>query len=257
MVPDPFTAEVLSTHSRVVNLLLPEGLLVSLVRDSEDMTALSIEVPELPTGDAASGAFSQGAFSRRGTVIRSASLTVSLGTERRFTGKPLAGGFPERLGESLRAAILRLSGDDGFASVLSKPRNVFARKAAEILAEGLAGLPKLLGLGIGFTPSGDDFLTGYLMASDLRGASAGGLRRSIEERLAGTTPGGRTLLYLAVRKSYPCYLLRFWRGLRLVDGTRISATTVSEAVRGARTHGETSGLDAVAGFAWFLLTRRG
>lgn len=269
LVPDPFTAEIASLHSRVVNLLLPDGLLVSLVKDPGDMTALAIEVPGLPNVDLASRV-----FTRSGGVIRSSSAyAVRLGSGRTFAGKPLRGRFSDGLGQTLRSEILRLSGSDGFASVLDNPQNAFARRAGAILADGEQGLSRLLGLGIGFTPSGDDFLTGYLMASDLwcasRGASgaqegssaqetsAAGLRESIGARLAETTAGGRTLLYLALRKSYPWYLLRFWRSIRVIDGDRRPGADLSEAVQCAARHGETSGLDALTGFAWFLLTRKG
>ena len=270
LVPDPFTAEVMSVHSRVVNLLLPEGFLVSLVRDPGDMTALAIEVPGLPTGDFDSRLFSrEGADvrSRRSTFGSQGELIIALGSGRTFTGGLLRGGLAEGLGETLRSAVLGFSGDDGFASLLAEPRNVFARRAAEVLAQGDEELSKLLGLGIGFTPSGDDFLTGYLMASDLwcasRGSSAAeegstaSLRRGIHDRLSKTTPGGRTLLYLALRKSYPCYLLRFWRSIRPSNGGRIAGDRVAAAARRAAEHGETSGLDALTGFTWFLLTRKG
>ncbi len=270
LVPDPFTAKVMSVHSRVVNLLLPEGFLVSLVRDPGDMTALAIEVPDLPKSD-----FDSRLFSRRGAVVRSrlstfgsrGELIIALGFGRTFTGGPLRGSLSEGLGEALCSAVLGFSGDDGFASLLAEPRNIFARRAADLLAQGGEELSKLVGLGIGFTPSGDDFLTGYLMASDLwcasRGSSAAeeastaSLRRGIHDRLSETTPGGRTLLYLALRKSYPCYLLRFWRSIRASNGGRLAEDRVAAAARRATDHGETSGLDALTGFAWFLLTRKG
>ncbi len=270
LVPAPFTAEVMSVHSRVVNLLLPEGFLVSLVRDPGDMTALAIEVPGLPNNG-----FDCRVFSRSGALVRSppstsgskGELVIALGSGRTFSGGLLRGSLGDGLGATLRSAIPGLSGDDGFVSLLAEPRNQFARRAAEVLARGEGELPKLLGLGIGFTPSGDDFLTGYLMASDLWRASgrdagveeaaAARLRKSIDARLAETTAGGRTLLYLALRKSYPCYLLRFWRSIRLNNGGRLPANRVVTAVGRAADHGETSGLDALTGFAWFLLTRKG
>lgn len=270
LVPDPFTAEVASVHSRVVNLLLPEGFLVSLVRDPGDMTALAIEVPRLPNSG-----FDSRLLSRSGALVRSrpstfgskGELAIALGSGRTFSGGLLRGSLADGLGETLRSAILGLSGDDGFVSLLAEPRNQFARRAAEVLAQGDAELSRLLGLGIGFTPSGDDFLTGYLMASDLwcasgsdagvGEASAARLRQSIGDRFTETTPGGRTLLYLALRRSYPWYLLRFWRRIRVIDGDQLYKAGVSEAVKRAATHGETSGLDALTGFAWFLLTRKG
>jgi hypothetical protein len=228
-----------------------------LVRDAGDMTALAIEVPGLTGFDGASGTFS-----------REVCLRIASG--RTFTGKPLRGRFADGLGETLRSAILEISREEGFASVLDTPRNAFARKAKEILSQSAETLSPLLGLGVGFTPSGDDFLAGYLMASDLWSASRGNsrdaedakisatrLREGVRDRLGETTPGGRTLLYLALRKSYPWYLLRFWRSIRVIDGDRRPGADVSEAVQCAAGHGETSGLDALTGFAWFLLTRKG
>ena len=261
LVPDSFDAEVLSVHSRVVNLLLPSGVLVSLVRNPGDMTALAIQVPELDPGRIGSVT-----FSRRGAYLRGipAGVAVSLEGARGFAGRPLRGRFFEGAAQELRSAVLRRGSEEGFASLLSRPRNAFARRAASIVAEGPGAFSRLVGLGIGFTPSGDDFLTGYLMASELwsrfhrRSDGADektpALGASIEERLGSTTPGGRTLLSLALRGSYPCYLLRFWRSLRGLDGTRGSTAAVEQAVRRVAEHGETSGLDAVTGFVCFLLT---
>ncbi len=278
LVPDPFDAEVLSIHSRVVNLLLPPGLLVSLVRDPGDTTALAIQVPGLEPQ-----ACESLSFHRRGALLRSSvseskgrqgrvaggpvglSFAVSLEGARAFTGRALRGEFFDGAGEVLRTAILRYSGEEGFASLLDDPGNAFARKAGKIVAEGPGALSKLVGLGIGFTPSGDDFLTGYLMASELRSrgyrgpstdaeGAAAALRAAIAGRLGSTTPGGRTLLYLALRGSYPCYLLRFWRRLRGLPGSGETEAAVDDAVRRVSLHGETSGLDAATGFVWFLLT---
>ena len=281
LVPSRFVATPYSVHERVVNFALPENLLVSLVTELREMTAFAIHVPDLDP-HMISGNYK---LERRGnseillTKARE-KHSVYLEGATLFRGQPLGGRLSTELGDSLRRAVLAVAGDDGFGSLLGEPRNVFANRAKSLLGRPqrsrLSGrkevgtdwrnvtgeLERLVGLGIGFTPSGDDFIVGYLLAAEVGGNSSlrGQLLSRIEGRRGTTTPGGTTLLHLALNGSYPCYLLRFWWHLRGIGEVAHSGTTarelrVREAVRDATAHGASSGVDAVAGFTWFVLTR--
>lgn len=261
LVPKEFRAPLFSLHDRVVNFILPEKLLVSLVTEGRDMTAMAFHTPDLSPRSVASG----DELHRSGDDLvivspQGGKRRLSLNKARQFRGNPLPGRLSAALGEGLREAILESAVEEGFASLLGEPQNVFAKRATKLLrpphrgGTGKSGPEGLVGLGIGFTPSGDDFLAGYLLAAKVAGESANsrGLFAGVRERLGKTTPGGATLLHLALKGSYPCYLLRFWWCLRQI-GT--GGAALEEAVRDAAHHGETSGLDAVTGFTWFVLTR--
>ena len=104
-------------------------------------------------------------------------------------------------------------------------------------------LSKLVGLGIGFTPSGDDFLTGAMLYEVLSGSYLIN-RESILTRLSKTTEGGRTLLVMAVKNSFPYYLKVF------AESIYAGKSSFDDIVKRALEHGSTSGSDAIAGFLW-------
>ncbi|MFW6294057.1 MAG: DUF2877 domain-containing protein, partial [Spirochaetota bacterium] len=72
----------------------------------------------------------------------------------------------------------------------------------------------LVGLGGGFTPSGDDFLVGMLAARALLGepSPAGASLERLLGRCSATTLPGATILRQALRGCFPAYLCRFARG---------------------------------------------
>ena len=113
-------------------------------------------------------------------------------------------------------------------------------------------LSGLVGLGVGFTPSGDDFICGALAATDsMRAVAASpGLEVGpILDRLSTTTLAGATLLSLAGAKSFPAYLVQFVS--QLIES---KMSGVEDAVHMAIGHGATSGTDALVGFLWMLGT---
>jgi hypothetical protein len=127
-----------------------------------------------------------------------------------------------------------------------------------------------VGLGIGFTPSGDDFISGALLTDIfLRTAVAGGTSSeghasvpngatetagatgteaphlntgAIRRSLRKTTSGGATLLRLALAGKPPGYQLQILAALIQGDVNRIIAI--------AHSHGHSSGLDALTGIIW-------
>ena len=121
----------------------------------------------------------------------------------------------------------------------------------------IRGLSCLVGLGIGFTPSGDDFISGALLAECLLnsvGDSTGGAERQaidrdeIRESLDRTNAGGKTLLWQTLQYRFPFYLLELARGFLEAHGLVEMRRTMARAA----SYGETSGTDAAAGFFWLL-----
>ena len=161
---------------------------------------------------------------------------------------------PEDQGASLR--------EDACDHVPEKPQDdVFVRRAREILQSGR--LEELVGLGIGLTPAGDDFLCGVLAVEVMTGSEAAAIhevhigrgartsdrlvdRDRLGQRLSGTTPPGRALLSAALEGHFPAYLLDMVARLDRPE----QAHAVVDRARG---HGATSGIDALSGLVWGLL----
>jgi hypothetical protein len=118
-----------------------------------------------------------------------------------------------------------------------------AVKTANIPGNLLIDLGFLVGMGIGFTPSGDDLLAGIMLYETISGVNLIN-RRSIWDKLSGTTEGGRTLLMLALHNSFPNYLKQFAESVCTKD------IYPGEAVKRAIMHGSTSGSDSLTGFIW-------
>jgi hypothetical protein len=119
-----------------------------------------------------------------------------------------------------------------------------ARRRATLAGPGAAAV---VGLGLDFTPSGDDFLAGALLAeARLPGGGRALDRAAIARALGGTHPRGRTLLALARRGSFRRYLPR------VLDGLAASASQADAdaAVVEAAAHGETPGTNTMVGLLW-------
>lgn len=118
----------------------------------------------------------------------------------------------------------------------------------------------LVGLGVGLTPSGDDFLAGALLAQELchaSGTCCSSLNRTaIEQRLHATTSAGQTLVAAAVRRQFPAYLLQLTERLFTVEACPGAATPPAAPQRvesGLLEHGQTSATDAAVGMLWFFM----
>lgn len=129
----------------------------------------------------------------------------------------------------------------------------------------LMGLSPLVSLGIGLTPSGDDFLSGVLLGERMLSLLLISNPKKVEgetgkrhhlrvERneifasLAKTTFAGRTLLLQALRGQFPAFILKLVN--RMARSS--SVDEMMESVSEAGSHGETSGIDASVGLLWFL-----
>lgn len=145
-----------------------------------------------------------------------------------------------------------------------------ASEAISVLADGLrrddaaaAGeaASRLAGLGVGLTPSGDDMLTGAMVAlTVVRGDAASGLRRAIcDAAVPRTTRVSAAYLEAAAggEAGEAWHRLRdaLAGSARTAKGTgapvvaaEAEAARVEEAARGVMAFGETSGADMLAGF---------
>ena len=125
----------------------------------------------------------------------------------------------------------------------------------------LRGLSGVVGLGIGLTPSGDDFIAGVLLGERIMsllfaaGERAEGNispwiveRKEIGNVLDRTSYWGRTLIWQALQNQFPHYLIKAVRGLARAQSSEEMVKTVKKAV----SHGETSGTDALTGLLWYL-----
>ncbi len=161
--------------------------------------------------------------------------------------------------------------DSGRAADTTAASTCFVNEARRVLAPP-PGIPcagaidRLVGLGEGLTPSGDDFVVGALAAWSLAGAPPipDITRARIVASTDETTLPGATVVRQAVRGRYPAYLIRFATEIRIVcaglAAGRVAGGVlrrrIAAAVRCAANHGHTSGIDAVTGFAFGLTTAR-
>ncbi|HUX19900.1 MAG TPA: DUF2877 domain-containing protein [Spirochaetia bacterium] len=279
LVPAPaWSGAVVSIYSTAVNLLHPDGLLVGLVAAEGQMSPFSLLVPELfRASTGANGVLLQVAMPCRlsGNQLRIGPLTVELDAATIWSGllEPHLEGGISTPGNSLRRleeALGAAGTEGGFLSMIiaTASPTIFNRKASELLAQieetagsrasVLAGLSGLVGLGIGFTPSGDDFISGALLAEQMTAGRGGRIdREEIRYALGRTNYGGRTLLSSVLDRRFPDYLLQLASSLHaseLVGQSDEGAASrlVVAAVRAAASHGETSGTDAMSGAAWYL-----
>jgi hypothetical protein len=264
---------VLAVFPRAVNIEVAT-FCVSLVSDWQAMTSLSIAVPELfhPVRQGLRAAL------QPATVVYRVGGHLRLPIDAATTlDIPLTGAA--RWDGALRASDVRslaLHRTDTLARLLCRHGRaggmlgLYAGEAATspllwstiVSLRPQDGLSHLVGLGIGLTPSGDDFLTGVLLA-DCMVAYAGGAyrlpidRQEIAEALERTTSAGRTLLWQALQGAFPAYLLALARCFGGEQGASMASPGSDNAdfepclVR-ILAHGHTSGTDAAVGFLWYL-----
>lgn len=272
LVPSRFTGTVAGVHAGVLNIDAG-GYFVSLLKDPRDRTALSVLVhregsePLWAPGPDRSGPVQPGA-----SVEGSPTHLDVTGAGRihydprvpRFSGflanaRGIAASHPARLTERCRDVLEQLEScpDDhrGFVPlILSRPAGTdpFVERARRILTEAVRegrprlDLSRLVGLGPGFTPAGDDFLAGVMLAEKFLGDYHCPVRldrEAVRAALARTTTGGATLLRLALAGRPPLVAHRIYAIMDRSDAT-------AGAIRAARRYGHSSGLDLLAGFLW-------
>ena len=264
MVPLAVMLRVHSVFDRAVNLEgASNGALVSLVVRPRDMAATAVLVDRFPAGVELGGPLMIGgspAAGADGPPLPRVGCEGSARWEGRL-GATTSDSYPaEGLAHRLEALVKTHGRDGGMAPLVSAAADTPVTRFARAAIEGQGGpdWSRLVGLGIGLTPSGDDFLTGALLAECLlaagcarphhpgaqRANAEGALsddisvdRATIAARLGGTTAAGRTLLVAALEERFPAYLLN------LVE----TAIADGELTADHLEHGHSSATDSVCG----------
>jgi hypothetical protein len=133
----------------------------------------------------------------------------------------------------------------------SSNNDPFVTRARRILASEVPveeKLPRLVGLGIGFTPSGDDFVCGALLGWPALRANSK-VRDALWRTLPRTTPGGSSALRLALSDLPPLAHQQI--------AAACNAGDLQRMVDRARHVGHSSGFDFLAGYLWGLEMQSG
>jgi hypothetical protein len=266
--------DVVSVFSRAVNIRHTEGLLVSFIEETRSMTSLSVCLPDLfrkqkkglVPGDRVR--FDGPRLVTRDFVVELPGRPTWQGTLTRDDIK----GFRASRVSLVKEGLLLKGRDGGLLGLLRKDEanNPFVHKAAKVLSDiqsapsraaRLNVLSGLVGLGPGSTPSGDDFITGFLMreeisrlllsteakavASDQRNMVACAMKKEdLWVAMNRTNDAGKTLLWQALQGHFPEYLIETVRSVSDAKGKQ----EIVDAVERAVGDGATSGTDALVGF---------
>jgi hypothetical protein len=270
---------IVSIFDKTVNILIPQRLLVSLVERHSQMTAMSVRCPavfdglrsrrlKLRVGDTA--CIKPGRLTIGG-------LRIDLTTARRFQGmvnRDLTCRFDSVRISAFDRVLSTVGRRDGLLGLIDGKlsNNPFAQKGLAMcnrmvgsprsrMAENLA---EFVGLGVGFTPSGDDLICGFLLGQKVCTMSAWERKSHRRESLLPpldeaekdiiwrsanrTNDGGRTLIWMALQNRFPGFLLDAASGLAKAEETAAIARVVGAAV----SRGHTSGTDALVGLLLYL-----
>ncbi len=252
----PWKGTVLSVYGAVVNFLHPDGFLVSMVKDVARMSGYGLVVPDFFRSVSLGRLKGKDVFCRGGEILVGTEVVITFRTAPLWLGNVEAcSKAPADLPlEHLFSVYRENAPAEGFSSlVLGDVHDTYGRAAVSVLEKAgnseTIDLSSLVGLGIGFTPSGDDFIAGALLFTALFGGGKRGkpvVGRTISAALHKTTSGGRTLLSLVLRNSFPFYLKEFSDTLCTESGEFDAQSIISHVL----SHGSTSGSDALAGFFW-------
>jgi len=270
--------EVVSAFSRVVNIRHSQGLLVSFVEETRAMTYLSVCVPALFRNQ-------ERRLVPGGRVRFDGQRLITEGFVVDFLGRPTWQGTLTRTDvrafhaskvSLVKKALLLKGRAGGFLGLLRRDEacNPFVDKAMKVLG-GIQSAPSrgarfkilsgLVGLGLGSTPSGDDFIAGILLgeqtlrlllpmeAKPVAGTQDAMVPWSMEKEdlwvaMNRTNDAGKTLLWQALQGRFPGYLLEAVRSVSDAEEKQ----EIVEAVERAVGHGATSGTDALTGFLFSI-----
>lgn len=262
---------VVSVHAAAINVRWPDGLLMSIVEKTCRMTSLSLCAPSLFQGarPKSHASLMGNAVALKEDSLLLDGLCLDMKAARLWEGllpEDQIGGCCREKVSLIREALLSTGRKEGLLGMLGglPETNPFVRYAFQRLEPTssmqpgeprLQELASLIGLGPGFTPSGDDFITGVL-AGERIGRTVRGRKHpvpAVEEQpirscLWKTNDAGRTLLWMALQGHFPGYLVEAVKGLAGVSKDRDAGDVVADAAA----HGETSGTDALAGLVWYL-----
>ena len=279
-VTENISGTIISVYSRAINIFYEEReLLISLVKEKSQMSALSLFVPllfELP--GLLDGNINGASVGMSENLVRFMNFRIQVSRDKKWDETlnldSINTGWSSQLMlketvEYLSDILLSLVGAKGFALIVAslvlgeKVGRIdekyveyaigYLKRLEEEARENVHAidLSGLVGLGVGFTPSGDDFITGALLAESIvAGISIDKL--SIEKRLKSTTYGGKTLLWQGIRAKFPFYLTEGVGKLSVDNARRDTEKIIQELT----SHGSTSGTDAFVGFLWYLYFNR-
>ncbi len=264
--------EIHSAYRRTINLRFAADQLVSL-HGGRGLVA--------PFGIALGRRFDSPAFERIAPGLRAAvadglvripeaglevALTEAAVWEPRARPASLTPAAASRHAEILTAILLQHESPDGLAALVdgsdATPLLRRARPSAVRLAEGLAqrggalllaGAEPLLGLGPGLTPSGDDFLAGFLGTAVVALPDAVRLLHEVGAQLLSLAETKTTLLSRA-------FLAHALTGALAPPIDALAAAilegagreSVARAAQAAAALGHTSGMDMLAGMVFAL-----
>jgi hypothetical protein len=291
VAPPPWEAKLAGVFSKAVALGLPNGLLISAVRDEGGMEALAIW-----PGPGAFDGIKTAADHRAGAsgfVAAIAAIEDAYAAAEIWDPRPRLAALSQTFAEGgrkgasprgaaataasrLQAAISQVEAsarrrgrtDGSDDEVTIRGSGPYGRTFAALRRRG--DFPAaLVGFGPGTTPAGDDWLAGYLCAADLvsgrgPGYAEAALRNEIIRRLDRTTAAGRSLLTGALAGVPPRYLCALVESLAATEPSAGAAAAVDDeagwpdaglvaTVESALSHGASSGRDAVDGFLSALL----
>jgi hypothetical protein len=254
----PWTGRVLSVHARAFNILREDGLAVSVVAERVSMSPMGVLVPELFETPPDIKLVDMAVRMEDEVISFDNLASIDCAECPAWDGGIDAAAvrvMPVERIRAVRDSLFVHGKPGGLLGILrSGPaENAFVVRARDSLG---AGRPEeLVGCGPGLTPAGDDFLTGAILASPLASPLASSAAPVFDlarlwRVLPGTTPAGRTLLWMALQRRFPAYLVEFFNA---IAGAAVSTDAIGGAVRAACAHGETSGTDALAGICWQML----
>lgn len=168
-----------------------------------------------------------------------------------------------RWNSAKRQPYYRLSGSkQNWASFSEAVNNLVLALHKEKISEALTATLQLVGMGQGLTPSGDDFLCGFILALCMghteplvldtwlwglaNELGVGELPAKTTKEL--TSRVSKTFLYLATRKRFSKLLLQMGRSYSKDPASWMSFLSLLE------TYGHSSGLDSATGFLYGMAT---
>lgn len=265
----PSEGHVHSVYRSAVNLLSGGGQMLALQPQGSPLSPISILLARtafqaLPVSEGAPFRISKGALTLNpGTPDNLRLYLASPGTELFDTALVppeapdhafLRGQARALLASAPPGSLGRLVSEDGSGDfLLSAVRERLAEASGQCRQrhwpEAAGALLALTGLGIGLTPSGDDFLCGLLAGLLASGAWEHPLRRALAERisLSRTTRLSAAFLECALQGQFSEAVIRFFRL------TPFSSVPERLALGGAfRAIGHTSGFDTLFGILYAL-----
>ncbi len=242
-----------SIYSKAVNLLHPSGYLISIVNNQNQMSDFGLVFSNFKL--LLNCVEAKGSFVWENKKIIFSNLIIDLARSSLWNGTVFCENtkLPIDTNQLLKSFII-FAKEEGLSPLVTKKKgNIYSNAAGKMIRNAIEkseeqgayeiDLSFLVGMGIGFTPSGDDFLAGVMLYETISGINLIN-RESITTKLSGTTDGGRTLLSLALRGSFPFYLKQFAESILRRE------LLPDEVVAKAVIHGSTSGSDALTGFLW-------